>query len=123
MSGASQTAALAIQRDVAGSSYLEKTSSMHHLHGFGEGLEPSQTFLPCPRPVLSGSCEGQRGQAPFPAESLGRSGPTLLGVVNSGSYTDQSGPGYLLVRVRPKSSWTDRRMPWRNWIRLDQPAN
>jgi len=27
--------------------------------------------------------------------------------VASGSYTDQSGPGYFLARVRPKSSWMD----------------
>jgi hypothetical protein len=104
MSGASQTAALAIPLDAAVYSYVETISSMHDLHRFGEVLEPSQTFLPCPLPVLSGSCEGQRGQAPLSAESLGRSGPTLLGVVTSGSYTDQSGPGYLLARVRPKSS-------------------
>jgi hypothetical protein len=51
MSGASQTAALAFPLDADGSSYLEKTSFMHDLHGFGEGLEPSQTFLPCPLPV------------------------------------------------------------------------
>jgi len=68
MSGASQTAALAIPLDAAGSSYLEKTRSMHLLHGFGEGLEPSQTFVPCPLPVLSGSCEAQTGQATLPAE-------------------------------------------------------
>jgi hypothetical protein len=92
MSGASQTAALAIPLDAAGNSYLEKISSMHDLHRFGEWLEQSQTVLPCPLPVLSGSCEGQRGQATLPAESLGRSGPTLISVVTSGSYTYQSGP-------------------------------
>jgi hypothetical protein len=65
---------------------------MHDLHGTGEGLEPSPTYLPCPLPVLSGFSEGQRGQGTLPAEALGRSGLKLLGVVTSGSYTDQSGP-------------------------------
>jgi len=51
--------ALAIPLDAAENSYLEKTSSMHHLHGFGEGLEPSQTILPCLLTVLSGSREDQ----------------------------------------------------------------
>jgi hypothetical protein len=52
--------------DAAGSSHWEKTSSTHDLYGFGEGLEASQTVLHCPLPVLSGSCEGQRGLGPLP---------------------------------------------------------
>ena len=45
--------------DAAGSSHLKWTKPIHDLHEFGEGLEPSQTVLPCLLTVLSGFREDQ----------------------------------------------------------------
>jgi hypothetical protein len=63
---------------------------MHDLYEFREGLEPSQSLLPCPLRSYLDPVKGKEAKGPLLQSHWG-SGPKLLAIVTSGSYRDQSG--------------------------------